>query len=260
MYELLRNSPWRRAYDDLYNDILRALEQVRAEERDLRTEERVRAEERRRCIDRKSSVVWNLKPDQPRAAKNGLPARDHCTIVLDDLPPQTTVVDLVRAIARIGPVGRVIHSKMMPPLDPRASRTGMIEFANDDSAQRLGVLAFSKRFHLFGKPVWNYKLMPLLRNDLRPPPADATRVLVIDGPKDHKLMTSSALRKFFGRKVKGASATNDSHRVMDSTNAPNRVTIIWAFTTWRGGAYFARAALRRQYPELTVTFAEDPCE
>lgn len=73
-------------------------------------------------------------------------------------------------------------------------------------------------------------------------------------------MTVSAMGEFFGRKVNDFDIKHDSCRVIDSAKGPNSVTIEWVFTKFKGSASLAFRALRREYPELSVTYGSDPCE
>lgn len=246
--EFLLNPTKRRAYDAEYNDILRALQQLAAEKRAAKG------------LDTKKIIASNLRLDHPTSLQDGSPKRDHCVAQFAGLPPQATAVDLVRAIAKIAPVGRIIDVKLAVPSNTRVERAACIEFANDGCAQHFGLLALHGHIHVLRKQVWHCKLLPARENTLQAPPPEATRVLVIDGPRDHKLMTASALGEFFGHKIKSFDKKVDSCRMMGSETGPNSVTIELAFTTWRGGAKFALAALRREYPELSVSYGRDPCE
>lgn len=183
--------------------------------------------------------------------------RDHCIVQVIGLPPQVTVVDLVRAIAEISPVGRVIEARLMAPSPFHVDRVALVEFADDASAQRLGLLAFHNHLHVLGKRIWHCRILPAEQPAMRP---EVTRVLLIDGPRDHKLMTVSAMGEFFGRKVNDFDSKHDSCGVIDSAKGPNSVTIEWVFTKFKGSASLAFMALRREYPELSVTFGSDPCE
>lgn len=176
------------------------------------------------------------------------------------LPPQVTAVDLVRAIAKIRPVGRVVDARLMKPSMVSTDSSAIVEFADDASAQRLGLLAFRGHFHVLGKPIWHCILLPVSEGNLRPPPPGATRVLVVDGPRDHKLMTASAMDDFFGRKIHSFDTKRDGYNVMEGAKGPDSVTIECVFTSWRKCAAVAYGLLREEYPELTVTNGEDPCE
>lgn len=216
-------------------------------------------------IDTKKAIAANLRLDYPTIHPDGSPVRDHCAVQISDLPPQATIVDVLRAIAAVGPVGRIIDARLLRPSHLRVGRTAFIELANDACAQRLGVLAFQGDLFVLRKKVWHCTLLvPTGRETQRPlpPPRDprATRVLVVDGPRGHRLMTTGALGEFFGRFIKDIETRNESYRVVDSTGGPDRVAIEWVFTSWRGAAVFAYKQLRREHPELTVTYGKDPCE
>lgn len=237
----------RKAFDAEYNDVLQALK-------------RLLAERNPRAVDSKRTIASHLRLDQPTTSQDGRPIRDHCLVQVIGLSPQVTVVDLVRAIAEMSPVGRVIDARLMKPSMIDVDRAAFIEFPDDASAQRLGLLAFRSHFNVLGKRIWHCILMPANGKSSRPPPSGATRVLVVDGPKDHKLMTVGAMDDFFGRKIQFFNTNRDGYRVMDCANGPDSVTIECVFTSWRRCAVFAYKALRREYPELTVTYGQDPCE
>lgn len=244
-YELLIDPAKRKEYDAEYDGIWQAVKRLVAERRAAR------------AVDSKRSIVSNLRLDQPITFEDGSPMRDHCVVHIIGLPPQVTVVDLVRAIAEISPVGRVIDARLMKPSLISVDRSAFVEFADDASARRLGLLAFHSQLNVLGKRIWHCRILPANRDAM---PPGATRVLVIDGPRDHKLMTVSAMGEFFGRNVDNFDDILDSYGVVDSAKGPNSVTMQWVFTRCRGGAFIAFAALRRHYPELSVTDGADPCE
>lgn len=212
-----------------------------------------------RGVDPKKTMASHLRLDQPTTREDGSPIQSHCVVQISGLPPQVTAIDLVKAIAGIGPVGRVIDTRLMTPNTISPDRGAVVEFVNDVCAQRFGLLASRGAFYVLRTRVWHCKLISLDQHN-RPAPPSATRVLVIDGPRDHILMTGSALGEFLGREVKYFDEKVDSCRVMASETGPNSVTIELAFTTWRKGARNALAALRREYPELSVSYGRDPCE
>lgn len=211
-------------------------------------------------VDVKGIIASSLRLHEPTTFEDGSPIRNYCIVHDIGLPPQSTAVDLVRAIAEIAPVGRVIKARLMKPNNISTDRAAFVEFANDGQAQDFGLRASRGRFYVLRKQVWHCKLMPVSERSLRPPPPEGTRVLVIEGPRDHRLMTASAMGDFFGSKTQSFDTKHDSCSVMDGAEGPNSVTIEWAFTSWRGGAGVAYTALRQEYPELTVMYGEDPCE
>lgn len=262
-YHFLSDPAKRRWYDAEYNAIVIAVEQLEAKRR----------AERRAAqgVDPKKTIALNLRLGHPTTLPDGSPIRDYCLVNIGGLPPQTTPLDLVRGIAEMRvPVGRVIEARLNLPSKIRVGTGAVVEFANDVSAQHFGLLACDRRFYVLGKQVRHCKLLRL--DESRALPPTATRVLIIEGSRDHKLMTPSALAEFFDgeitndqrypeRKIGGVAYIQDSCTIKDSTNDPfNQVTIEWVFTTWRRGANLARAALKRHYPELSVTYGQDPCE
>lgn len=245
-YEILRDPTKRRAYDAEYNDVLRALQPLKA------------AHNAARGVDPKRAMASHLRLDHPTALPDGSPVRDHCKVQVAGLPPQVTAADLLRAVAEMGSVGRIIDCRMMRPSQTRVDRSAFIEFPNDGCAQRFGLLAFQGKLCVLRKRVWHCRLWPLNGSTLRPAPPDATRVLVVQGPGGHRLMTTDALGEFFDSV--GLKQRTDSYRVVGSATAPGSVVIEWVFTSWRGAATFAYRELRRECPDLTVTYGKDPCE
>lgn len=265
-YHFLSDPAKKKLYDVEYNDIVKAVERLEAKRR----------AERRAAqgVDPKKTIALNLRLGHPTTLPDGSPIRDYCVVNIGGLPPQATALDLVRGIAEMRvPVGRIIEARLNLPSTFRVGTGAVVEFANDVSAQHFGLLASQCRFYVLGKQVPHCKLVRLDGSDaLRAPPPTATRVLIIEGSRNHKLMTPSALAEFFDgeitndqkypeRKIGGVAYIQDSCTIKDSTNDPfNQVTIEWVFTTWRRGANLARAALKRHYPELSVTYGQDPCE
>ncbi|KAG6364036.1 hypothetical protein INS49_009139 [Diaporthe citri] len=213
----------RKPYDAEYNDVLLALK-------------RLLAEREPRDVDSKKTIASHLRLDHPATSGDGRPIRDHCVVQVPGLSPQVTVADLVRAIAEMRPVGRVIDARLMQPSMVNPHRAAFVEFPDDASAQRLGLLASRCHFNVLGKRVWHCKLV------------------------DHELMTISAMGGFFNRKINSFDTKQDRYSVMDSAKGPDSVTIECVFVSWRRCAVFAHAALRQEYPELTVTYGQDPCE
>lgn len=246
--DLLLDLSRRKAYDATYDDIVQAVRRHLAKQR------------KTQGVDPEKTIVSHLRLDQPTTREDGSPIQSHCVVRIAGLPPQVTAIDLVRAIAEIGPVGRVIDTRLMTPNTISPDRGAVVEFANDACAQRFGLLAYRNHYYVLRRRIWHCKLIPLVHKRYGPAPPEATRVLVIDGPRDHKLMTTSALGEFLGRKLNDFDKKVDSCRMMHSETGPNSVTIELAFTTWRGGAINALAALRREYPELLISYGRDPCE
>lgn len=246
--ELLLDPSRRKAFDATYDDIVQALRRGLAKKRETRG------------VDPKKTMASHLRLDQPTTREDGSPIQSHCVVRIAGLPPQVTAMELVRAIAGIGPVGRVIDTRLMTPSTINPNRGAVVEFANDVCAQRFGLLASRGVFYVLRTRVWHCILIPLVHERNKPAPPEATRVLVIDGPRDHKLMTGSALGEFLGRELSNFDQKVESCRMMGSETGPNSVTIELAFTTWRRGARVALAALRREYPELSVSYGRDPCE
>lgn len=171
----------------------------------------------------------------------------------------------------MGPVGRLIDTRLMPPSLTNVGHSAFLEFNNDASARRFGLLALQNHYIVLGKAIWHCELVaPMIgTNGPRPLPPNATRVLVINGPRDHKMMNVGALGDFLDHRtltkspennVKTGGTIQDSCIVRDRKNGTNSVTIEWAFTSWRRGANVVRANLKKFYPELTVTYGRDPCE
>lgn len=246
--DLLLDPSRRKAYDATYDDIVQAVKRHLAKRREAKG------------VDPKKTIASHLRLDQPTTREDGSPLQSHCIVHIAGLPPQVTAIDLVRAIAEIGPVGRVIDTRLMTPNTVRPNRGAMVEFANDVCAQRFGLLASRNLFSVLRTRVWHCKLIPPNNKRHGPAPPEVTRVLVIDGPRDHNLMTASALGEFIGRKLNDFDKKVDSCRVMGSETGSDSVTIELTFTTWRRGAMNALAALRREYPELSVSYGRDPCE
>lgn len=152
--------------------------------------------------------------------------RDHFVVQVAGLPPQVTLVDLVRAIAKISPVGgRIMDCKLWNPSRTRVNRAASIEFADDSHAQNFGLVVLQGKLFVLRKRLWYCRLLLATGITSRPPQPDATRVLIVDGPREHKLMTVRALGEFFTRNIEGADERLDSYRVMGSAKGPNSVTI-----------------------------------
>lgn len=219
-------------------------------------------------------IASNLRLDQPTTLPDGSPARNNCVARVIFLPPHVTPAELVRSVARMGPIGRILDTRLMAPSTREVGHAAFFEFDNDASARRFALLAQQNHFIVLGKAIWHCQIMaPIKEAWSRPLPPDVTRVLVIEGPRDHKMMNADALGEFLKSTVLGKSSDRqllisggslgslqDSCIARDSTKGPNSVTIEWAFTSWRRGANVARAALNEYYPELRVTYGRDPCD
>lgn len=101
--EILLDPTKRKAYDATYNDILQAVMRLAAERRAAQG------------VDVKGIIASSLRLHEPTTFEDGSPIRNYCIVHVIGLPPQATDVDLVRAIAELAPVGRVIKARLMKP-------------------------------------------------------------------------------------------------------------------------------------------------
>ncbi|CAK7199980.1 hypothetical protein SEUCBS139899_002668 [Sporothrix eucalyptigena] len=219
---------------------------------------------------RQQGISLNYRGDihNPHNRGDHVPAHLNTSLFLMGLPPQATVGDLLRAVAALGPTGRVFAASVNPP-DPARRlplAAAKISFFTRQQAERLksqidaGQLvmwdisgASSGSRSLTIRCAWN--------RDKKPPrqcvQANECRVLRIRGPAD--VVNFEALTAYFDEKFR--YELQDIKVVGGGTTAnAGEQTMEWRFASFQSQAIAAKMALNQERKMVRVEYGRDPCE
>ncbi|CAK7224391.1 hypothetical protein SBRCBS47491_005533 [Sporothrix bragantina] len=222
---------------------------------------------------RQQGISLNYRGDihNPHNRGDHVPAHLNTSLFLMGLPPRATVGDLLRAVAALGPTGRVFAASVNPP-DPARRlplAAAKISFFTRPQAERLKAQIDGGQLVMwdsssgdcsgtFGRSLtircaWN--------RDKKPPrqcvQASECRVLRIRGPAD--VVNFEALAAYFDEKfryelqdvkVLGAS----------SSSGAGEQTMEWRFASFQSQAIAAKMALNQERKMVRVEYGRDPCE
>lgn len=82
------------------------------------------------------------------------PSDNNAALWVKNLPPGCTIRQLIRAITSVGPTGRILFSKILPPERPGQQWAAKVVFATREEAQRLRELAQKNKFFVEGRLIW----------------------------------------------------------------------------------------------------------
>ncbi|KAF3765751.1 hypothetical protein M406DRAFT_68169 [Cryphonectria parasitica EP155] len=202
---------------------------------------------------------------QPK--KNPLDQTTALSII--NIPPSTTVRDLIRSIMSVGPTGRILFARLYETpssSSPTPAKTAKVAFATRAEAQRLFVIAHQGLFQVQGATVrafWSSELWTSLECA-----GPISRVLIIQGPRE--VVNQNRLRQYFQNRLRRCDTehfvftelNNEPEREGGGGNggASGHVQAIWRFGSWFDQAEMAVECLKRDFPLLvTVRYGYDPC-
>ncbi|ERS97691.1 hypothetical protein HMPREF1624_05862 [Sporothrix schenckii ATCC 58251] len=249
---------------------------------------------------RQQGISLNYRGDirNPHNRGDHVPAHLNTSLFLMGLPPQATVGDLLRAVAALGPTGRIYAASVNPP-DPARRlplAAAKISFFSRQQAERLKALIDAQQLVLLdsrtagaahpgavgggGRP---FPIRCAWNRDKKPPrqcvQANECRVLRIRGPAD--VVNFEALAAYFDEKfryelqdvrvVPSPTANGDSSSSSSSggsrSNRPSsggalgdEQTMEWRFASFQSQAIAAKMALNQERKMVRVEYGRDPCE
>ncbi|CAK7228187.1 hypothetical protein SCUCBS95973_006795 [Sporothrix curviconia] len=236
---------------------------------------------------RQQGISLNYRGDihNPHNRGDHVPAHLNTSLFLMGLPPRATVGDLLRAVAALGPTGRVFAASVNPPdpsrrlplaaakisyfTRPQAERLkaqidgGQLAMWDTTASSAGGRASFGRSLTI--RCAWN--------RDKKPPrqcvQASECRVLRIRGPAD--VVNFEALAAYFDEKfryelqdvrVLGASSSPSSSfsSSSSSSSSTGEQTMEWRFASFQSQAIAAKMALNQERKMVRVEYGRDPCE
>lgn len=173
------------------------------------------------------------------------------------LPLGCTVRRLIRAITSIGPTGRILFTRLLPPNRPQRGCAAKVVFATREEAKQLLDLAQAGKLMISGLHIWADWHHSLSSSFIAIEPI--SRVLVIEGPSHtvNKRSLSNLFRSQLGR-----FDTEDvwEHEGPAEFGQPRRASVVWRFGSWYDQAETALEVLQKECPtSVEVRYGVDPC-
>lgn len=185
------------------------------------------------------------------------PSDNNAALWVKNLPPGCTIRQLIRAITSVGPTGRILFSKIVPPYRPEHQWAAKVVFATREEAQRLRGLAQKNEFVMEGRLIWVdwHRFFSSSFLALEP----ITRVLTIEGPI--KIVNIHNLDRMFKRKLKKFDTEEVIFQELPTgADGVRRASIVWRFGSWYDQAETAIQQLEAKYLGVVeVRYGLDPC-
>lgn len=185
------------------------------------------------------------------------PEANNAALWVKNIPPGCTIRKLLRGITSVGPTGRIMYSKIVPPARPDQQWAAKVVFATREEAQRLRGLAQNGGFFMEGRRIWADWNRFFSSSFLALEPI--TRVLVIEGPTP--IVNIAFLDRIFKRKLKKVDTEEVIlEEVTAQAGGVPRARIVWRFGSWYDQAETAAQQLQARYPgTVEVGYGLDPC-
>lgn len=195
-----------------------------------------------------------------------IPDSQNCSLFLVNLPPALTTHELLAAMHKLGPSGRIYATHVNSP-EPHRGHPGcaakVVFFRRDDAHAFYARCAAQGSRHGTGVPgfpvggtmcrvMWN-RIKTSERTWACEP--GASRVLLVVGPRT--LVSERALTEFFGMKLQFQVDKVLTHV---ESNLRGDAVVEYRFGSYRCQAQAARLALRREFPQVACFFGMDPLE
>lgn len=185
------------------------------------------------------------------------PSDNNAALWVKNLPPGCTIHQLIRAIISVGPTGRILFSKIVPPSRPGQQWAAKVVFATREEAQRLRGLAQKNEFVMEGRRIWAdwHRFFSSSFLALEP----ITRVLVVEGPIN--IVNIQNLDQMFKRQLKRFDTEAVTFRELPAAaDGMRRASVVWRFGSWYDQAETAAQQLEAKYPGIVeVRYGLDPC-
>lgn len=185
------------------------------------------------------------------------PSATNAALWVKNLPQGCTIQQLIRAITSVGPTGRILFSKVIPPDRPNHQWAAKVVFATRDEAHRLLSLAQKGRFFVGGCRIWADWHRVFSSSFLAVEPI--TRVLIIQGPT--KIVNIYNIDRVLRKQLKKFDTEEVTFQDLPAgDNGAPRGSITWRFGSWYDQAEAAVQQLEARYPGIVdVRYGPDPC-
>lgn len=185
------------------------------------------------------------------------PSDNNAALWVKNLPQGCTIRQLIRAITSVGPTGRILFSRILPPERHGQQWAAKVVFATRDEAQRLREMAQRNRFFMDGRCIWAdwHRVFSSSFLALEP----ITRVLIIEGPT--RFVNIFNLDRMFKKKLKRFDTEEVTFEQLQAgADGVRRGRVVWRFGSWYDQAETAVQQLEARYPGVVeVRYGLDPC-
>lgn len=193
----------------------------------------------------------------PRNKSANVPIEKSTSLFLTNLHPEVTYDMLFGSIVRAGPTGKVYICHIIQPEGDHSTAAARIVYFTREAAEKLMRLCNEGEVSVGGflaDAEWNrIKAVEQLNKSTQ-----GSRVLLITG--NSLFVNERSLRGFFGD-MGITFQVEDVLNVSYTGYPPNQTkTMEWRFARLQGQAINIMAALRRDHPEVKVSYGADPCD
>lgn len=194
----------------------------------------------------------------PANQSENIPDHLNCSLFIVNLPPTLTTHELLAAIHKLGPMGRVFAVHINDPELQRGHPgcAAKVVFFRREVAQKFFTHCEMHGFRVNdynARVMWN-RIKTSEKSHLAN--SDASRVLLIGGPPS--IVNASTLTDFFHTKLEFQIDSIITH-VQGSVGVEDAV-IEYRFGSFRCQAQAAKMALARELPHIRCFFGKDPLE
>lgn len=194
----------------------------------------------------------------PANQSENIPDHLNCSLFIVNLPPSLTTHELLAAIHKLGPMGRIfaLHINEPEVLRGHPGCAAKVVFFKREIA-----LKFFTQCAMQGLRINNYNARVMwnrIKTSEKPHLAnsDASRVLLIGGPPS--IVNASTLTDFFNTKLEFQTDSIITH-IQGSVGKEDAV-VEYRFGSFRCQAQAAKMALSRELPHIRCFFGKDPLE
>ncbi|EPE08252.1 hypothetical protein F503_01035 [Ophiostoma piceae UAMH 11346] len=219
---------------------------------------------------RQQGISLNYRGDihNPHNRGDHVPTHTNTSLFLMGLPPNTSIGGLLRAIAMLGPTGRIFAASVNPP-DPTRRlplAAAKVSYFTRAQAEQLKALVDSQQLVMYAEDSPAPHVVRCSWNRDKKAPrrcvqASECRVLRIRGPRD--VVNFTYLTAYFEGKFR--YDLQDVQVVAHSQNesggrTSDEQTMEWRFASFQSQAIAAKMALNQERKMVRVEYGRDPCE
>ena len=222
---------------------------------------------------RQQGISLNYRGDihNPHNRGDHVPTHVNTSLFLMGLPPNTSVGDLLRAIAMLGPTGRIFAASVNPPDPVRRLplAAAKISYFTRTQAEQLKALVDAQQLVMLSKESATPHVVRCSWNRDKKAPrrcvqASECRVLRLRGPRD--VVNFAYLTAYFEGKFRydlqdvQVVAHNHGQNESGGGSSSDEQTMEWRFASFQSQAIAAKMALNQERKMVRVEYGRDPCE
>ncbi|KAL1872352.1 hypothetical protein Daus18300_004322 [Diaporthe australafricana] len=185
------------------------------------------------------------------------PFNSNAALWLTHIPSGCTIRELIRAIISVGPTGRILFTRLLPPKQLERGCAAKVVFATREEAQQLRILAQAGKLMIAGLYIWADWHRSPSSSFINIEPI--SRVVVIEGPS-HTVNKRSLMNLFRSQIRRFDTEDVWEHESPAEFGHARRSSVVWRFGSWYDQAELAVEVLQREYPNsVEVGYGVDPC-